>query len=145
MFIVDSMRSLAIIFSIAFNVTTGRPGYLRVDPPSFFQLFGVGGSVEFAQIFVHRVLVFFVAVKVHAIGQTAHEIHHRLAIGFDERAQGDRPGDDVLVVAFGKIYPDRQACLARAQRDRRLKYRGVDVAAGEGRPPFALSADAQQT
>ena len=76
MFIVESMRSLVIMFSIAFNVTTGRPGVTCVYTRRFFQFVAVGRSIELAQIFTNGVLICFVAVKIHAVGEPPHEIHH---------------------------------------------------------------------
>jgi hypothetical protein len=49
-FIVESERSLAIIFSIALRRDYGKAGRdLAIDAASFLQLFGVVRAVEFAQ------------------------------------------------------------------------------------------------
>ena len=91
----------------------------------------------------HRVFIFFVAVKIHTVGEAAHEVHHRLALGPDEGSGGYRPGGDVFIVTLGKIQPDGKAEFVRAQRHRRLKNRSIDMAAAERRPAFRLRANAE--
>src|SRR5437870_5370303 len=117
-------------------------GKLRIDPAGFLQLFDGIRSIVFSKKLDDLIFVFFVAVEIHPVRQSAHEVHDGFSVGTNEGARGERPGYGVFKILFREVDEYSVARFAGQQRERRLDNRSLNVSAGQRSPSFSLTADA---